>query len=178
MPPNSRIGFIFKSYTRKSCRNKCCLLHSDTFQFQSSRIMGKLGYAYAVILAFLSRFVISASPPVSFEIMNSTLIGSDRVSNSSSPDPMIFTDMTTQSIFINDTGNAGMQIRCNGQKFGTPLNLQSCAGTVAMIKAYDKEENFAMRTYEGSEEITCPLPFRWLNRRFSGCGPHKLLNIL
>ena len=135
--------------------------------------MGKLEYAYVVIPAFLSRFVISASPPVSFEIMNSSLIGSDRVLTSSSPDPMIFTDMTTQSIFINDTGNAGMQIRCNGQKFGTPLNLQSCAGAAATIKTYDKEEAFAMRTYEGSEEITCPLPYRWLNRRFPGCDPYN-----
>ena len=173
MAPNSRLGSIFKSHTRKPRRQKCCLLHSDTFGFQLSRIMGNLGYAYVVIQAFLSRFVISASPPVSFEIMNNSLIGSDHVSNSSSPDPMIFTDMTTQSIFINDTGNTGMQIRCNGQKFGTPLNLPSCAGAAAMIREYDKEETFAMRTYEGSEEITCPLPFRWLNGRFPGCDPYN-----
>lgn len=135
--------------------------------------MGKLGYAYVVIQASLSRYVISASPPPSFGFMNSPLIGSDNISNSSSSDSMIFSDMNTQSIAINDTGNAGLQVRCNGQKFGTPLNLQSCAGTVALIKAYDKEETFAMRTYEGSEELNCALPYRWLNRRFPGCSPHK-----
>lgn len=135
--------------------------------------MGKLGYAYVVIQASLSRFVISASPPPSFEMLTSPLIGSGQVSNSSPPDPMIFSDMNTQSITVNDTGNAGLQIRCNGQKFGTPLNLQSCAGTVAMIKAYDKEEAFAMRNYHGSEGINCDLPYRWLHRRFPGCDPHK-----
>ena len=136
--------------------------------------MGKLGYAYVVIQASLSRFVISASPWPSFEILTSPLIDSGQVSNSSPPDPMIFSDINTQSIAINDTGNAGLQVRCNGQKFGTPLNFQSCAGTVAMIKEYDKEETFAMRNYQGSEGINCALPYRWLHRRFLvGCEPHK-----
>lgn len=128
--------------------------------------MCKLEYAYVVIVASLSRFVLSASPPLSFDSMDSPLIGSNHGSNSNSSDSMIFTDMNTQSISINDTGNAGLQVRCNGQKFGTPLNLQSCAGTIAMIIEYDKEETFAMRTYEPSEDIDCGLPYRWLNRRF------------
>ena len=136
--------------------------------------MCKLGYAYVVIQIFLSRFVISVSPPPSFEIITSPLTGSGQVSNSSPPDPMIFSDMNTQSIAVNDTGNAGLQVRCNGQKFGTPLNLPSCAGTVATILAFDKENTFAMRNYQGSEEIDCGLPYRWLDRRFPGCDPHKL----
>ena len=127
--------------------------------------MGKFGCAHVVLQACLSRFVMSASPPAAFDIMDNPLIGSGHVSNSSSSDSIIFTDMNTQSITINDTANApGLQVRCNGQKFGTPLNLQSCAATVAMIAPYDKEEKFAMRTYEGGD-IDCGLPYRWLNGR-------------
>ena len=165
MAPNSRLGFISKSYARKPRRNKCYLLHSDAFRFQSSRIMSRLGCAYVVVQACLILSVISASPPVAFDIMDTPLIGTDHVSNSSSPDSMIFTDMNTQSIAINDTGNAGLQVRCNGQKFGTPLNLQSCAATIALIATYDKEETFAMRPYEG-RNIDYGLPYRWLNGRF------------
>ena len=173
MAPNSRLGSILKGHMRNPRRTECSLLHSDTLRFQLSRIMGKLGYAYVVIQASLNRFVSSALPPPSFEMMTSPLVGSGQVSNSSPPDPMIFSDMNTQSIAVNDTGNAGLQVRCNGQQFGTPLNLQSCAGTVAMINAYDKEVTFAMRYYHGSEHINCALPYRWLHRRFPGCDPHK-----
>ena len=127
--------------------------------------MGRISCAYVVVQACLSLSVSSASPPVAFDMMDSPLIGSDHVSNSSSSDSIIFTDMDTQSIAINDTGNAGLQVRCNGEKFGTPLNLQSCAATISMIVPYDKETTFAMRTYEG-QNIDCGLPHRWLNGRF------------
>ena len=141
------------------------------YRHHLSTIMGRLGYAYMVIQACLSRLVISVSSPASFEIMNSPLIGLGNVSNSSFSDTMIFSNMTTQSIAINDTGNTGLQVRCNGQKFGTPLNLQSCLGTISSIIVYDKVEAFGMRGTEGSEDINCPLPYRWLNRRSPDCSP-------
>ena len=147
------------------------LVHLDMCRYHISKVMGKLGYAYVVIQAVLSRLVITALSPPSFEI--NPLVGSGNVSNPSSSDSIIFSNMTTQSIVINDTGNAGLQVRCNGQKFGTPLNLESCLGVISDVQTYDKEETFAMRDYEGSETINCRLPYRWLNRRFPDCSPHK-----
>ena len=158
-------------YAKTSQRS---LAHKDMKRYHLSTVMGKLCYVYVAIQALLSRFVFSASPPASFEIIESPLIGMGNVSNSSASDTTIFTDLTTQSIIINDTGNAGLQVRCNGQKFGTPLNLQSCLGVISSIRDYDKEETFGMRGSEESDEIDCALPFRWLNRRFPDCGPHKI----
>ena len=149
------------------------LVHSDMNRHHLFTIMGRLGYAYMVIQACLSRLVISASSPASFEIMNSPLIGLGSVSNSTFSDTMIFSNMTTQSIAINDTGNAGLQVRCNGQKFGTPLNLPSCLGAISLIRVYDREETFGMRNSEGSEQVNCPLPYRWLNCRFPDWSPQK-----
>ena len=151
-------------YAKTSQRS---LVHLDMDRNHLSTTMGRLGYAYVVIQAFLSRFVISASTPASFEIMSSPLIGSGNVSNSTYSDTTIFSNMTTQSISINDTGtdNTGLRISCNGQKFGSPLDLPSCLGTISIIRAYDKESTFGMRT-SGEEGINCPLPFRWLNSRF------------
>ena len=158
-------------YAKTSQRS---LAHSDMKRYHLSTVMGKLGYAYVAIQELLSRFVFSASPPASFEIIESPFIGMGNVSNSSASDTMIFTNLTTQSIVINDTGNAGLQVRCNGQKFGTPLNLQSCLRTISEIREFDKEDSFGMRGSEESEAIDCNLPFRWLNRRFPDCGPHKI----
>ena len=162
------IGMLYAKTSQRS------LVHRDMKRYHLSTVMGKLGYAYVAIQALLSQFVFSASPPASFEIIESPLIRMGNVSNSSASDTKIFTNLTTQSIVINDTGNAGLQVRCNGQKFGTPLNLQSCLGAISTIKEYDKEDTFGMRGSEESDDITCPLPFRWLNRRFPDCGPHKI----
>ena len=134
--------------------------------------MGKLGYAYVVIQAFLSQSVISASSPLSLETLNSPHIGSGNVSNTNYSDTVIFSNVTTQSIAINDTGNAGLRISCNGQKFGSPLNLPSCLGTISIIRSYDKESTFGMRN-SGEEGINCPLPFRWLDSKFPDCGAQK-----
>ncbi len=131
--------------------------------------MGRLGYAYVVIHASLSWFVISASSPSSLEMMKSPLVGLDHVSNSTSSDSMIFSDMTTQSIAINDTSNTGLQVRCNGQKFGTPLSLPSCSMAISMIRVYDKEDSYGMRQDEGSELFNCALPYRWLSRKSPDC---------
>ena len=131
--------------------------------------MGRLGSACVVIDAFLSWFVTSALSPPSLEMMTSPLIGLSHVSNSSSSDSMIFSDMITQSIAINDTGNAGLQVQCNGQKFGTPLNLPSCSRVLDIIEPYDKESSFAMRQEGESMLVNYPLPYRWLSRRLPDC---------
>ena len=141
-------------------------------RYHLSIVMGKLSYACVVIQAFLTQFAISASSPLSSDVLNSPLIGSGNVSNSTNPDTIIFSNMTTQSISINDTGNAGLRISCNGQKFGSPLNLPSCLGTISIIRSYDKESTFGMRN-SGEEGINCPLPFRWLDSKFPDCGAQK-----
>ena len=155
-------------YAKTSQRS---VVHLDMYRNYLFATMGRLGYAYVVIQAFLIRFITSASSSLSLEIENSPLIGSGNVSSSDYSDTAIFSNMTTQSIFINDTSNPGLQVRCNGQKFGSPLNLPSCLATISIIRAYDKESTFGMRN---SGEITnCPLPYRWLNSRFPSRGPQK-----
>ena len=114
------------------------------------------------ILVLLIENVISASFVPSPQSLNNQLLTAPHGSRSS--DPLSFSDVSTQSKAINVSKLNALQVRCNGKRFGTPLDLESCRTVISDVVSFDKEESFGMRYNQGSTTYGCGLPYRWLSR--------------
>ena len=130
----------------------------------------------SVVHSLLVGLSVSASPVPPIQPPDGQLIALPYASNSS--DVPFFANISTQSVVDNSVDNA-LKIACNGRRFGTPLDLESCRSVISDVVPYDIEESFGMRFTGQSSPFTCPLPYRWLSRQyFPSLLFFKIMNIL
>ena len=71
------------------------------------------------------------------------------------------------SVMPNNSDDNALNIACNGRRFGTPLNLESCRNAIRDVIPYDKDNTFGKRFPEHVSPFDCPLPWRWLSGQYS-----------
>ena len=113
-----------------------------------------------ILLSSYIRYSICASSAPYSHFSDSQLVSMSFASKPSSP---IAANQSTQSLSLNAPSNDILQVACNGRRFGTPLDLESCRHVLSDIIVYDKRESFAMRYNPAAPSDACQLPYRWLS---------------
>lgn len=77
------------------------------------------------------------------------------------------TKISTPSVMPNNSDDNALKVACNGRRFGTPLNLESCRNAIRDVIPHDKDNSFGKRFPEHVSPFDCPLPWRWLSSQYS-----------
>ena len=120
-------------------------------------------FCNSVVHSLLVGLSVSASLAPLNQPPDGQLIALPYASNSS--DVPFFANISTQSVVNNSVDNA-LTIACNGRRFGTPLDLESCRNVISDVVPSDKEESFGKRVTGQSSSLGCQLPYRWLSRQY------------
>lgn len=120
-------------------------------------------FCNSVVHSLLVGLSVSASLAPLNQPPDGQLIALPYASNSS--DVPFFANISTQLVVNNSVDNA-LTIACNGRRFGTPLDLESCRNVISDVVPFDREESFGKRFTGQSSSFSCQLPYRWLSRQY------------
>jgi hypothetical protein len=86
------------------------------------------------------------------------LLDGQLITLSYTSEPSNSTNIPTSSVMPNDAGDNALKVACNGHRFDTPLNLESCRNAIQDVVPYDKDNTFGKRVPGYVSPFDCPLP--------------------